>query len=130
MKTQEEKDAFLASLPVPPSGLKVVKLDSIPDGIDHFFTIGPRHVGWAADKFCGILGESAIEDAEKHGIHCAHPHCRVPFAKHKTMLTLFISVPRNKDLNGVPGLKEYLWQIKEPCTNFGVQGFAFPEVAG
>lgn len=38
--------------------------------VQHPYCIGTRHVGWASDHFMGMLGEDAIRDAEKHGIHC------------------------------------------------------------
>ena len=56
----------------------------------HPYMIGPRHVATAADHYGGMLGESAIEGAEKSGVTCywqengRGPKCQVPYDQHET----------------------------------------------
>lgn len=48
----------------------------------HPYTIGAKHIVWASDHWGGMLGKEAILDGEKHGVHCAHPRCNVPYDEH------------------------------------------------
>lgn len=135
-KTESECAEFIRTLPPPPEGLQLLSIHSVPDPdcrAQHFYTIGNQHVAWAADHFGGMLGEEAIADAEKNGIHCYHQEgygrgrCQLPYSEHKTVLTLFIQVPPHAgDLNQVPGLGKYLASIKQVSEEFGVKGFGLP----
>lgn len=92
-------------------------------GVPHPYMIGARHVGWAADHHCGLLGEAAIEDAEKHGIHCATQGCRLSYKEHET--ALLIGTKFHGQLKDAPGLNEYLLSIKPLCEADHYVGFAF-----
>jgi hypothetical protein len=61
----------------------------------HPFMIGPRHVGWASDHNGGMLSEEAIRRAEKEGIYCAQPGCRLPFDEHTCDVVVFLQFTRN-----------------------------------
>lgn len=130
--TETERVELRKRFPEPPDGCSLMKVDYVPDPkVGHMYTIGPKHVALAADSFGGMLGESALAEAHKRGIHCAHQYeyratCQLPFSEHKTLLTLFIRVPRKKDLNDVPGLHAYLMGIKDLAAEVGIQTFAFP----
>lgn len=133
-KTKQECTDFLATLPAPPAGCGLSSLHAVPDpdGPGHYFVVGAKHVGHAADHFSGMLRDACLDDCEKHGIYCEHKEkqhgsrCQVSYKDHKTMMTLFITVPQNKDLGNIVGLAEYLKQINPGCQEFGVQGYAFP----
>lgn len=123
-----EKEVTIADFPTPPPDavfeLQKVETVSLP----HPYCITPKHVGVAADQFAGILGEAALEAAEKQGARCGMRDCHLPYSKHESVKTLFIKVPnRPKDLNDVPGLHAYLLSIKEQAEGLGITGFAFPD---
>lgn len=77
----------------------------------HPFVIGGRHVSFAANNFGGGLGVEAIEAAERKGIYCAHPNCRLPYKEHTYDTVAFIKLTRHatnaeatealKDVDGV-----------------------------
>lgn len=98
-------------------------------GVPHPYCIGSRLVAHAADRFNGMLGEAAIEDAEKHGIHC--DICKqngtiLSFKEHKQALLIESKV----DIDPVPEeLKAYLLSIKEETEKNGYVGFAFKKYA-
>ena len=122
-----DKVVTISDLPSPPEGspfrLREVKKISYP----HPYGIKAAHVGIAADKFSGRLGEDAIKYAERQGITCFICQGQYKFEDHKTDLTLVIEVDDNKvNLNNVPGLKEYLLSIKEKAEALGIKAFAFP----
>ena len=116
----------LEQVPVPPEGsvFSLAKVEKV--SIPHPYCITARHMEIASDQFCGMLGEAAIEAAEKQGAHCGMQRCNLRYDQHKTSETLFIRVPQNKDLNAVPGLHAYLLLIKDKATELGIEGFAFP----
>jgi hypothetical protein len=119
-----EKHLQISDLPALPSGAKfsLQKIEKI--SMPHPYCIGTKHVVVASDHWSGRLGEDAIRDAEKRGAHCYMQGCNLPYDEHENLLTLFIRVPQNKDLNSIPGLNAYLLAIKE--ANIGIEGFAFP----
>ncbi len=126
-------DNLLVQIPAPPqdSVFSLSKVDKV--SMPHPYCIGAKHVQVAADQFGGMLGEAAIEAAEKQGVYC--DICKklnrkrgtpiLKYHEHENNLTLFITVPQNKDLNAIPGLHEYLLGIKDKAVELGIQGFAF-----
>lgn len=126
----KDKTISLSELPQPPSGVsfKLAKVENVT--MPHPYCITPRHVGIAADHYNGILGPEAIRAAERAGACC--DICRhsgrgiLPFDKHETSLTVFITVPQNHNLNGIEGLHNYLYTNKAQFEALGIQGFAFP----
>jgi hypothetical protein len=104
-------------------------------GVPHPYMIGTKHVAWAADHWNGILGNAAIEDAEKHGIKCEickKNRLGLKYEDHKQALViecdLDMSVlddidPSIKKWN--PEIHEYLNKIKDQVQKDGYEGFAF-----
>lgn len=129
-----DKVVTISDFPFPPEGstfrLREVKKISVP----HPYCIGPGHVGMASDKFGGILGEAAIEAAERKGIGCQWGppgrRCQLSYKEHTTDLTLVIEVSGDLHrLNDVPGLHAYLLAIKAQAEALGVKAFAFPKAS-
>lgn len=125
--TDERKAEIMEQLPTVPDGadFKVHKLDIV--SLPHPYCITPGHVAVASDQFSGMLGEAAIEEAERQGIYC--DICRsqgqiVPWHEHVSQLTLFIVVEHHV-LNEIAGLHQYLLKVKD--ADLGIEGFAFPK---
>ncbi len=99
-------------------------------GVPHPYCIGPKHVGWAADHFSGMLGEAAIEDGEKHDIIC--DICRkrrkkfgdraLTYKEHEQALlgACYKAIDDNK-----PELQAFLLKLKPMCETDKYAGFAF-----
>jgi hypothetical protein len=128
-----EQKAFDAIPPVP-EGSTFVLQRVVTHTTPHPYCIGPGHVGVAADEFGGILGEAALDEAERQGIYCqmvvrgSYGKCGLPRHEHKTELSLLIETPvkLEKNLKEVPGLHEYLMSIKDVAEAAGITGFGFP----
>lgn len=125
-----ERDLQLADLPQPPEGAVFSLKDMRTISLPHPYCVTPKHIECAADHHGGILDDAAIRDAEKRGALCGAGSrgdpCRLPFDKHENLLTVFIAVPNNKQLNETPGLQDYLCEHTAQFKQFGVDGFAFP----
>ena len=92
----------------------------------HPFMIGPRHVGWAADHFFGMLSSDAIEDAEKHGITCAHRNCQLKHHEHTYDTVCFVRLTtETTQLNEAQ--RDELVKLKDLFAEENVKcdGFAF-----
>ena len=129
--TDEEVAAIPAALPPPPEGsaFEVEKATRVT--LPHPYCITPKHVEVAADHHSGMLGEYAIEDAEKRGAKCGMRGCLLPYSSHESQVMLVIVVKgRPKDLNSVPGLHAYLLAVKDKAVELGVEGCAFPDRRG
>jgi hypothetical protein len=123
MSNEQKLQAF----PAPPEGadFKLASVDHI-NHKPHPYTIGPRHVAHASDHHCGMLDQHAIESAERLGVHCAHPKCRLPFDEHTSDLVCFVEVSAQyPNIADVPLLRDYLTQIADKATELGIDGFAF-----
>ena len=107
-------------------------IDTIP--VPHPYCITPRHVAVASDQYSGILGDAAIEGAEKQGAKCdicrernkRHGDPVLSFKDHKTALL----VGCKAELKGNDGkvneeLHEWLLSIKDEATRHDYAGFAF-----
>jgi hypothetical protein len=126
---RKEEPSMSEKLKTYPSTPKFRAKDSI--GVPHPYCIGAAHVVWASDHHGGMLGESAIKDAEANGIHCdickkAHRQTGRPilsFAEHQQAVLIEVDSPLG--LNDDPDLMPYLLSIKERATKDGFVGFAF-----
>src|SRR4051812_31882269 len=92
----EAETKILSEVPLPPEGSSFSILKCEKKTLPHPYCIGVRHVGFAADKYCGRLGEESIIEGEKQGIHCCMGGCNLSFEEHVTETILFIKVPQNK----------------------------------
>lgn len=92
-------------------------------GVPHPYCIGSKHVVYASDHNGGILSEAAIIAAEKRNIYCETCKGKLSYAQHEQ--ALLVAVKSDKELKDVPGLHEYLLQIKSMCEADGYAGFAF-----
>lgn len=102
-------------------------LEKVEDIIfPHPYTITPKHVEIASDKFGGILGKNVLQYCDDHDIMCGYKKCHLRSTEHKAQKTLFIAVDDHKDLNDIPNLGKWLSQNKEYFISLGIQGFAFP----
>jgi len=134
MTYTETKEIQLADLPQPPDGacFSLQKIET--RGIPHPYCITTGHVVMASDHYNGMLGEEAIEAAERAGTYC--DICRqlakdrgeriLTYAEHESLKMLFIKVPHNTKLKSVEGLEAYLCGNKSTFEALGIQGFAFP----
>ncbi len=62
----------------------------------HPYTIGPKHVAYAADNWGGSLGANAIREGEQiNAIKCAHPNCNIPYSQHKYDTVMAIQLMRH-----------------------------------
>lgn len=100
----------------------------------HPYMIGSKHIEVASDRHGGMLGESAIEDAETYGYCCQMPlasggKCGLKMSEHENHKALVVVLPDTapKDLNKVEGLLDYLKGVKDKAESFGVTTFMFPK---
>lgn len=107
-------------------------VDTIP--VPHPYMIMPRHIEIAADRFGGILGEAAIEAAEKRGVGCGICKGHLKYKEHETALLIECRKPLTVDTDNSgaegrvnPELHAYLLQCKEQAEADGFAGFAFKE---
>jgi len=109
-----------------PKGQFARVVDTI--GVPHPYCITPKHVGVASDHFGGMLGEAAIEDAERRGAKCGICHGNLSYAEHET--AVLVAVDRECELADMPesdrvALSDYLKSIVKQCEEDGFAGFAF-----
>ena len=83
----------------------------------HPFTIGPRHVSLAADKYGGMLGAEVMEK-----IGCAHPRCGQKPDAHKETRGLLVTL--TQDVEEKP-LAQQLEATKPVLAKHGIEGWAF-----
>lgn len=129
-KMSEKEQKAYDALPKPPEGSVFVLREVLTQSDPHPYCITPGHVAEASDHFSGMLGEAAIEAAEKKGVRCGVRTCRLPMKEHKSFLVALIDVPDNTvaGINALPGLREYLLSVKEAATAAGIEGFGFPKL--
>lgn len=118
----DKKDEMLKKYPKTDK-FEIVDTIAVP----HPYCITAKHVQVASDHYSGILGEAAIEGAEKEGARC--DICRqngqtLTYKMHKTALLVCVNDP-GKELAEIEGLKEYLLSIKEMAEKDDMAGFAF-----
>lgn len=94
-------------------------------GVPHPYCITARHVTYAANHCCGILGKEAILGAEKNSkATCGICKGRLTYEQHETALLIEVN-DKQPDLSKVKGLQKYLLSIKKRCEADGFAGFAF-----
>lgn len=59
----------------------------------HPFMIGPKHIGFASDKYAGILGDSCIND--KNFPTCSYPNCDLKYQDHKSDRVIMLSLVKD-----------------------------------
>lgn len=95
-------------------------------GVPHPFCITARHVEIAADNFGGMLGEAAIEAAEKRGVRCGMRGCRLDYKQHEQALVVECRAPLKMPDGSVnPELHKFLLDNKAECEFNKYAGFAF-----
>jgi len=91
----------------------------------HPYTIGPKHIAYASDRYGGMLGDDAIINGEKEGkCKCAVPECNIPYTEHKADLVIFLQLKRNGTQDEADA---YLKKIAKELPNDGIDGFAMIE---
>jgi len=94
-------------------------------GVPHPYCIGAKHVEIAADRFGGMLGEAAIEAAEKAGAKCGICKGQLSYAEHETAIVIGCKANgAGEDGKAVPELQQYLLKLK-PLVEGHYAGFAF-----
>ena len=94
-------------------------------GVPHMYMIGPRHIGYASDRFSGLLGAEAIKSGEREKkLHCYQPGCTLYYEEHKeALLVKCMKDPaieeNSKELN------ELIVKWKEEVERNNYAGFAF-----
>jgi hypothetical protein len=83
----------------------------------HTFTVGPKHVAYAADNNGGVLSEEICEK-----IGCAHKGCNLSYEEHESDKTLFLQL--KKDAEQEDANKELL-KIKDALLENKIDGVAF-----
>lgn len=96
-------------------------------GVPHPFCITHHHVNFASDHYSGLLGDYAIEQYEKQigKPSCGVKGCNLYYKEHEQALLVQVSDEKNRELNDIPGLHEYLLKCKPLCEKDGYAGFAF-----
>ena len=98
-------------------------------GTPHPFTITDKHVAFAADHCCGVLGTDAIKQAEAKGIRCGARGCNLTLEEHGKSLV----VSCKKELKDAAGktnteLHTYLLECVSKAEEDKYEGFAFVKV--
>jgi hypothetical protein len=95
-------------------------------GVPHPYCIDPRHIGHAADRFGGMLGEPAIRSAEMAGIHCATCKGKLSYDQHQQAL-LVACKTEAADQHGQANdeMRAYLLKCKALAIEDNYAGFAF-----
>jgi len=118
----EQEPKFKGTYPDSPSGnFKVIDVIGVP----HPYCIGPKHVALAADRFCGILGNEAIEEAERRGIHCATCRGELSLKEHETALLVGCKVDFKDHKDEV---STWLKSIVAEAEKHKYAGFAFVRI--
>lgn len=95
-------------------------------GVPHPYCITPKHVGWAADHWGGVLGKEAVRDSEKNGARCGICKGELSCDEHKQ--ALLIEVNDSRALKDIPELKDYLLSIKAMTEADKYEGWAFKQL--
>lgn len=101
-------------------------VETIP--VPHPYMVGPRHVQIAADQFGGMLGEAALEAAEKQGVKCGICKGELSWKQHEQALLVECHAPlKGDDGKAMPELMAYLMKCKPLCEEDKFAGFAFKD---
>jgi hypothetical protein len=111
----------------------------------HPYCITPDHVGFASDRYFGMLGEEAIQEAERekkascgmyinpdtkechNGPRYGYWRCNVPYEGHTADRVLFIRALVDKPIKELTGLQDYLKSIVDKLKELKIDGVAFIE---
>jgi hypothetical protein len=85
----------------------------------HAFTIGPKHIKYAADNNAGVLSEEICQK-----IKCGHPKCNLSYTEHTSDKTLFLQLKRDTLESEV---QKELIKIKDLLIENAVNGIAFAD---
>lgn len=92
-------------------------------GVPHPYCITPKHVTYAADHFCGMLGKEAIISAERtEKAKCGICRGELSYEQHET--ALLVEVDEGKE-GFKKRLNKYLLKIKAMAEADKYAGFAF-----
>lgn len=73
----------------------------------HQFMIGPKHITYASDNYCGILGIDTLKV-----VPCAYPKCNMMYHEHTSNKAIFLQLQKNttnqEASNEMVGIKEIL----------------------
>lgn len=83
----------------------------------HPYTVGSKHVAFAAKHNGGILSEDILES-----LPCAHKGCNLSYTEHESDRTLFLQLTRNA--TNIEANEELI-KIKDKLLELGVDGVAF-----
>ena len=99
-------------------------------GVPHPYCITARHVTWASDKFGCLLGDDAVESAEKAGITCGMRGCRLSWKEHEQALLVSCYAPLTIDGKNNPELQQMLEDNVKECEANNYAVFAFLDKTG
>ena len=85
----------------------------------HPYTIGPKHVAHAADKYNGILGTETLKE-----VKCALPGCDLSYDDHKYDTVMMLKLKRNATKDET---MEFLQTLKDEMINDSIDGFVMVE---
>jgi len=84
----------------------------------HPFTIGPKHIAYAANHHSGMLGEDTCRK-----IPCAHKGCHLPYDQHTSDTVMFLSLKRDLQKEEAQAQLETL--IDAGMDRDGIDGVVF-----
>lgn len=83
----------------------------------HPYTVGPKHVAYAAKHNGGVLSEEICEE-----IPCAEPKCNLSYTEHTSDKTLFLQLKRDTLESEV---QNELLKIKDLMVSNDIEALAF-----
>lgn len=103
------------------SELNILKVSGIHEvnHKPHPYTVGPKHVSYAAEHNGGVLSEEICQK-----IKCTHPKCNLDYTDHKSDKTMFLQLRRNALESEV---QSELVKIKDNLIEYGIDGVAFAD---
>lgn len=75
----------------------------------HRYTIGPRHISYASDRYGGILGKETCQ-----AVQCAHPRCLSTYEEHVHDTVICVQLPRDVTTSE---LKKSMVEFQEVLLN-------------
>lgn len=95
-------------------------------GVPHSYCVGPLHVTVASKRHGGLLGEAAIQDAERaYGARCCTCKGQLKFEEHHAGLLVECKEELKSQDEVNPELHAYLLSIKDLAIEDDFAGFAF-----
>ncbi len=104
---------------------RVAGLTTIPD--PHPYCITDKHVCYASDKCGGILGESAIEGAERSGAWCGIRDCNLKYSEHRQSKVLVVVIAENIEImKKDEEMRKFFMGIKDRLEKEKIAGILLP----